>query len=167
MPEDAETTVTARDGDGDRASTVRLAVPEMDCPSCATKVETSLGRVEGVAESRLRPTTGSATVTYDPARATERDVVAAIEGAGYAVADRNGDDDRGHEIAAPSAVLTGPRAVTTWIGAAALTAGLLVEFLLAGLNPEVAVVLVSPLRLSDALFLAAVAVSGTPVVRAE
>ena len=165
MPEEAETTVTARDGDWERASTVRLTVPEMDCPSCATKVETSLGRVEGVAESRLQPTTGSATVTYDPARATERDVVAAVERAGYAVADRNGDDDRGHEIAAPSAVLTSPRAVTTWIGAAALTAGLLVEFLLAGLNPEVASVLGYPLTLSDALFLAAVAVSGAPVVR--
>ncbi|PSP48183.1 cadmium-transporting ATPase [Halobacteriales archaeon QH_7_69_31] len=163
MPADAETTVTARVGD--RASTVRLVVPEMDCPSCATKVETSLGRVEGVAESRLRPTTGSATVTYDPARATELDVVAAVERAGYVVADRNSDDDRSLEIAAPSAVLTSPRAVTTWIGAAALTAGLLVEFLPAGLNPEVALVLASPLRLSDALFLAAVAVSGAPVVR--
>ena len=165
MPEDAETTVRARDGGGDRASTVRLSVPEMDCLSCARKVDISLRRLDGVVESMLRPTTGSVTVTYDPAQATDRDVAEAVERAGYAVSDRDGDADGGPEIAAPSAVWTSHRAITTWIGAVFLSAGLLVEFLLAGLNPEVASILGYPLTRSDALFLAAVAVSGAPVLR--
>ena len=51
---------------GAEVQSVRLAVPEMDCPSCAKKVEGSLGRVDGVREAAGRPTTGTATVRFDP-----------------------------------------------------------------------------------------------------
>ena len=60
MREDVDAGGTSSDGG---ELTVRLTVPEMDCPSCATKVEKSLRRVDGVRESTLQPTTGSATVT--------------------------------------------------------------------------------------------------------
>ncbi|RDZ48756.1 cadmium-transporting ATPase, partial [Haloferax sp. Atlit-4N] len=65
--------------------TARLAVPEMDCPSCAQKVDKSLQRVDGITDATLQPTTGTANVTYDPDRTSEADVVKAIGGAGYEV----------------------------------------------------------------------------------
>jgi Cd2+/Zn2+-exporting ATPase len=152
---------TAAADASDRDPSVRLSIPGMDCPSCATKVDKSLRRVDGVTETTLRPTTGSATVTYDPERVSETDVVSAVERAGYAVADQDGDGAGAPGIAAPSAVWTSTRAVTTWIGAVFLAAGLLLKFLLGGLNPAVA----TELTLADVLLLVAVAVSGAPVVR--
>ncbi len=160
MADDAEV-----DGAGDDAAderSVRLAVPGMDCPSCATKVERSLERVDGVRGSTLQPTTGSATVTLDPGRASRRDVVAAVERAGYEVADRDEAAD-GPAVAEPSAVWTSRRAVTTWVGAAFLTAGLLLEFVLGGVGS--ASPLGFPLSPADGLLLVAAAVAGAPVVR--
>jgi Cd2+/Zn2+-exporting ATPase len=169
--------------DGGRELTAGLAVPEMDCPSCAGKVESALGRVDGVTEIALSPTAGTATVTYDPDRAAESDVVAAIEGAGYEVtggrsagegpAGGTGGEGGGTAeggaggvaVAPPAEVWTTPRARKTWLGAILVVAGLLFEFALTGSNPVVASVLSVPLTLADALFVGAVAASGIPVIR--
>ena len=157
-----------------RELTVRLTVPEMDCPSCAQKVDKSLQRVDGVIETTLQPTTGTATVTYDSDRISKADVVAAIEGAGYEVvgdtaesdtAKSDADDAAGVDVAPPTEVWTSPRAIKTWIGAALLTLGLLFEFLLTAQNITVVSVLGYPLELADVLFLGAVAASGIPVIR--
>ncbi|WP_436925324.1 heavy metal translocating P-type ATPase [Halosimplex amylolyticum] len=153
--------------------TARLSVPEMDCPSCAGKVDKSLGRIDGVVETDLRPTTGTATVTYDAERASRADVVAAVKGAGYEVVndeaeagDGDGSNDAGGvEVAPPTEIWTSPRAIKTWIGAVLVALGLLVEFVLTGQNVAVASVLDVPLTVADVLFLGAVAVSGAPVVR--
>ncbi|QCC57684.1 cation-translocating P-type ATPase [Natrinema thermotolerans] len=162
------------DGGGQRRElTARLAVPEMDCPSCAGKVDKSLERVEGVVDVDLNPTTGTATVTYDRDRTSEADVVAAIEGAGYEVTGGTADDGAtesdssgdGVDVAPPSEVWTSPRAKKTWLGAVFVTLGLGFEFLLTGGNVAVASVLEYPLHVADLLFLGAVAVSGVPVVR--
>ncbi|OYR41683.1 cadmium-transporting ATPase [Halorubrum sp. Ib24] len=166
--------------DEHRELTAGLAVPEMDCPSCAGKVDSALGRVDGVTDVALNPTAGTATVTYDPDRADESDVVAAIEGAGYEVTggrlggEGSADGDRGGTadgasgdvaVAPPSAVWTTPRAKKTWLGAVLVVAGLLFEFVLTGRNPAVASVLGVPLTLADVLFVGAVAASGIPVIR--
>ena len=176
------------DGDGSDADgrrrelTAGLAVPEMDCPSCAGKVDSALGRVDGVTDAALNPTAGTARVTYDPAVVDEDDVVAAIEGAGYEVTGGragdggSGDGDTGGEtdgdagssgvaVAPPAEVWTTPRAKKTWLGAVLVVAGLLFEFVLTARNPAVASVLGYPLTLADVLFLGAVAASGIPVVR--
>ncbi|WP_254538732.1 heavy metal translocating P-type ATPase [Halomarina litorea] len=155
--------------DGDRREvSVRLTVPEMDCPSCAQKVDKSLQRVDGISEAMLQPTTGTATVRYDPERVSDEDVIAAIEGAGYEVVNRGGADDEstgGMDIAPPSDVWTSPRALKTWMGAVFVAVGLLVEFVLTGLDPTIATLLDYPLSLADGLFLVAIATSGYPVVR--
>ncbi|MFC7325347.1 heavy metal translocating P-type ATPase [Halorubrum rutilum] len=169
---------TGADG-GRRELTADLAVPEMDCPSCAGKVDNALGRVDGVVDVALNPTAGTATVTYDPDRADEGDVVAAIEGAGYEVTggrsagDGDADDGDGGAgggpgvaVAPPAEVWTTPRAKKTWLGAVLVVGGLLFEFVLTASNPVVASVLSVPLTLADALFVGAVAASGIPVVRA-
>ncbi|WP_423751485.1 heavy metal translocating P-type ATPase [Salinirarus marinus] len=159
----------ARGGDGERTRerSVRLTVPEMDCPSCAQKVDKSLRRVDGVMDSHPQPTTGTATVTYDADRATEADIVAAVENAGYEVVDRGDDAESssGDEVAPPAEIWTSSRAVKTWIGAAFVVVGLLFEFVLTGQNPAIASVLDHPLHLADGLFLVAIVTSGYPVVR--
>jgi len=159
---------SATDGGREREVTARLTVPEMDCPSCAKKVEKSLRRVDGVIDTVLQPTTGTATVTYDAGRVSEGDVVGAVRRAGYEVVDRDGDAEGpgdGAEIAPPSEIWTSSRAVTTWIGTAFVTLGLLFEFVLVGQNAAVASVLDHPLHVADVLFLVATATSGYPVVR--
>ena len=159
----------ASDSEAGSELSARFAVPEMDCPSCAQKVDKSLQRVDGVVETALQPTTGTATVTYDPERTAEAEVVAAIEGAGYEVTGSgNGSEggaDSGMSIAPPSEIWTSSRALKTWIGAGFVVFGLLFEFVFAGQNVDVATVLSSSLGLSDGLFLVAIAVSGSPVVR--
>ncbi|MEF8813582.1 MAG: cation-translocating P-type ATPase [Halovenus sp.] len=165
MTEDGKAADRATEGEQRRSLSVRLTVPEMDCPSCAGKVDNSLQRVDGIIETTLQPTTGTATVTFDPDDSSERDVVAAIEGAGYEVTGREDNDSEsaGVAVAPPSAVWTSPRAVKTWIGAAFVSLGLLFEF---GLTDQVLVrVLDNPFTLADGLFLVAIAVSGLPVVR--
>ncbi|MDZ5810749.1 cation-translocating P-type ATPase [Halorubrum sp. AD140] len=165
------------DGAG-RTLTASLAVPEMDCPSCAGKVDGALGRVDGVTEVALNPTAGTATVTYDPELTDEADVAAAIASAGYEVTSgrsrgddaAEGDGDAasgagGVAVAPPAEVWTTARAKKTWLGAALVVAGLLFEFVLTARNPAVASVLGVPLTLADVLFLGAVAASGIPVVR--
>ncbi|PSQ04370.1 cadmium-transporting ATPase [Halobacteriales archaeon QS_5_68_33] len=152
---------------------VRLTVPEMDCTSCARKVGGSLDRVAGVVETQLSPTSGVATVVYDPKRADEATVVTAIEAAGYDVVGGEGDpDDEGESdsdggptVAPPTAVWTSPRAIKTWVGTVFLVAGLLVEFALTGFDVEVATVLSASITLADAAFLVAVVTSGIPVLR--
>ena len=156
-----------------RQVTARLTVPEMDCPSCAKKVDKSLARVEGIVAVNLQPTTGTARVTYDTDRVAEADVIDAVEGAGYAVVDRSDRDDgdgdreaaRGLDVAPPSEVWTSPRAIKTWIGGVLVAAGLLFEFVLVGQNAVVATVLGYDLALADVLFLGAIVASGLPVVR--
>ena len=151
-----------------RELSARLSVPEMDCPSCAGKVDKTLERVDGILETDLQPTTGTATVTYDSGRVSRADVVAAIEGAGYEVVNDELESDEqagGVDVAPPSEVWTSPRAIKTWIGTAFVTLGLIFEFVLTGQNSVIASVLNHSLTVADVLFLGAVAVSGYPVVR--
>jgi Cd2+/Zn2+-exporting ATPase len=161
-------------GTGGATVDVRLTVPEMDCASCAGKVGGALDRVEGVVDTQLSPTAGTATVTYDPATTDEAVVVAAIQSAGYEVVDGDGggdsagdsdEGDAGVSVAPPAEVWTSARAVKTWAGAVFLVVGLLVEFVLTGLDIEVATVLSASLGVADAAFIAATVVGGYPVVR--
>ncbi|MFW6317369.1 MAG: heavy metal translocating P-type ATPase, partial [Halorubrum sp.] len=170
---DAAGSGAADAGDRRRELTASLAVPEMDCPSCAGKVDNALARVDGVVDVALNPTAGTATVAYDPDRTTEGDVVAAIERAGYEVTGGRSDSDGGAAeetagdvaVAPPSEVWTTPRAKKTWLGGVLVIAGLLFEFVLTAQNPAVASVLGVPLTLADVLFVGAVAAAGVPVVR--
>ncbi|MFB6269169.1 MAG: heavy metal translocating P-type ATPase [Halobacterium sp.] len=154
-------------GRGDAAEvTARLSVPDMDCPSCAGKVEHALDGVAGVREIETQPTTGRAVVTYDPDETDEADLVAAIESAGYEVTGWSGESEGERtEPASPQSVWTSTRALKTWASAVFVAAGFLAEFLLVGLNPTVGSVLGAEFLLADAFFLVAIAVAGQPIVR--
>src|SRR6056297_2310261 len=71
----------------DGAETVRLSVPDMDCPSCAGKVTGSVESVDGVEGADAQVTAGRLDVTYDADRTDEGSVREAVEGAGYEVED--------------------------------------------------------------------------------
>jgi Cd2+/Zn2+-exporting ATPase len=137
----------------------------MDCPSCAGKVENGLGRVAGVTGYETQPTTGRVVVTYDPGAASEADLVAAIEGAGYEVTDRDGEGGDGGEGDATAGVWRSTRARKTAVSAVFLAVGLLFEFLLYDANATVGSVLGEQLFVADVLFLIAVAVGGQAILR--
>jgi Cd2+/Zn2+-exporting ATPase len=142
-----------------------LSVPGMDCPSCAGKVETALGRVAGVVEYETRPTTGTVEVTYDPDATSRAGIVAAIEGAGYGVADAEseGDTDR-----SANDVWTSARGLKTWTGAILLAVGLSFEWVLplAGIaDPLLGTLLGRELTVAWVAYLGAAAVAGQTIVR--
>jgi Cd2+/Zn2+-exporting ATPase len=144
---------TAAGADGD----ARLSVPDMDCPSCAEKVETSVRRLDGIRAVEPQPATGTLRVSFDSTKTTEGEIADRVRTAGYEVADAGETDD--------GSVWTSRRALTTWVGGVLLAAGLLVEFVAPGLNEPVGRVLGSDLQLADLAFLAAVAVSGQAILR--
>ncbi|HEY6962686.1 MAG TPA: heavy metal translocating P-type ATPase [Gaiellaceae bacterium] len=91
-----------------------LALDGMTCASCASRIERTLNKLDGV-DATVNFATEKATVEYDPHRATHDDLVAAVERIGYRV-----------EAAAPSreapplrllaaAVLTIPLAVLAMV----------------------------------------------------
>ncbi|WP_201289547.1 heavy metal translocating P-type ATPase [Halobaculum saliterrae] len=73
-------------GDGDDVASFDLSVPGMDCASCASKVEGAVSGVGGVTDVDPYPTTGALSVETD-GTVDRGAVVAAVEGAGYAVED--------------------------------------------------------------------------------
>jgi len=165
---DAESTSESAIGDRIRAAgytvedsgtTLRLSVPEMDCASCAGKVESGLADLDGLSSYETRPTTGSVVVTTPPAGPSEASVVEAIEAAGYPVEGTDGDPD------SEESLWTSPRAIKTWASGAVLAVGLVLEFVLTGANTGVGTLLGSELHVADLLFLVAVAVGGQAILR--
>ncbi len=62
-----------------------LKVTGMHCSGCAANVERVLKRVKGVSAATVTLSAGQATVDYDPAVATEKELAAAVTKAGYGV----------------------------------------------------------------------------------
>jgi Cd2+/Zn2+-exporting ATPase len=140
----------------------QFSVPGMDCASCAGKVESALGRVDGVSAYDTQPTTGRVSVTYDERAASGADIVAAIEGAGYDVTESTVTETS----SAPDeeSVWTSNRAKKTWASGVFVALGLTLEFAVAS-ETLVATVLGSDLLLADVAFLVAVALGGQEIVR--
>jgi len=146
----------------ERADT--FEVPEMDCPSCANKVGNALDSVSGIADYDLQPTTGSATVVYDSEITGRSSVIAAVEGAGYEVANTEpeGDEDRTDDH---SSIWWSSRAIKTWISGAFLVLGVLFEYLLAAQNVSLLSIPSGDLLVSDALMLVGIVTGGQVILR--
>lgn len=67
-------------------TTKTLNVQGMTCHHCVMAVERALKGVPGVIDAEVDLTHGKATVTYDPAQATEDQFRDAVSKAGYTVA---------------------------------------------------------------------------------
>lgn len=63
--------------------TVTLAVDNMTCATCGPTVKKALGRVAGVRDIDVATDKGTATVTFDDAKATVAALIAATTNAGY------------------------------------------------------------------------------------
>jgi P-type Cu+ transporter len=66
---------------------VTFPVSGMTCASCVNRVEKAIGKVAGVERAAVNLATERATVSYDPRQTTLVDIAAAVERAGYGVAD--------------------------------------------------------------------------------
>ena len=71
--------------DGPLLSEFGLRIEGMTCASCVARVEKTLARVPGVAESTVNIATARADVRADASRVSARDLVEAIRTAGYDV----------------------------------------------------------------------------------
>ncbi|WP_148414223.1 heavy metal translocating P-type ATPase [Haloferax sp. KTX1] len=150
---------------------VSVSVPDMDCASCAGKVENALRGAPGVLSYETRPTTGTAVVTL-AADADLDSVVSAIEAAGYEVTGTDGDDgDDGHghshggDVDADrESVWRSTRAVKTWVSGGFLAAGIAAEYLF-GLELVVATVLGVSFTVAELLYVLGAAVGGQAILR--
>jgi len=153
---------TVESGVGETTET--FTVPEMDCPSCAGKVENALDTLTGVSTYQTQPTTGKVVVTYDQAHVSADDVTRAIESAGYDVTQTTVSGGGGSSgLAETDGVWQSDRATKTWISGGFVALGLLFGFLLSGQNATLLSAPI-PLSLADGLFLAAVAVGGQEIL---
>ncbi|WP_224267821.1 heavy metal translocating P-type ATPase [Haloprofundus salinisoli] len=133
-----------------------LLVPEMDCPSCAGKVDNALKSTPGIVAVETQPTTGRVEVTYDPERVSRGGLVAAVESAGYAVEETTDST---------VSIWRSPRALKTWTGAVLLFGGILFEWILpTGLDATL-FTFVYEVTVAWLFFLGAAAVAGQEIVR--
>ncbi|MFB6307785.1 MAG: heavy metal translocating P-type ATPase, partial [Haloarculaceae archaeon] len=166
-PRDGAASPTAEgDATGGSAgqSTLRLSVPEMDCASCADKVETSVAKLRGVASIDPRVGSGTLVVTFDERETSPAEITERVEKAGYEVVDGPGSAEAESGTGAGD-LWTSASAIKTWISGVFLAGGLLVEFLLPGVNSQVGTVGGVALHAADALFLLAVAIGGQEILR--
>ncbi|MFB6204972.1 MAG: heavy metal translocating P-type ATPase [Haloglomus sp.] len=154
---------TVTDGTGGER-TAEFQVPEMDCASCAGKVENALSDVTDVREIDTRPTAGRVRVTFGDG-ATPADLRAAIEGAGYPVTGEQVDGAGKSGSVAREPVWQSRRAKATGVAAVLLAAGLVFEFLAVGLNATVVTAGPVSFAAADLLFLGAVATGGLAILR--
>lgn len=67
----------------DQSKRIQLALSGMHCTSCAHIIERGLKKVEGVKEAHVNFSAEKATVTYDESKATDEDLVNAVNKSGY------------------------------------------------------------------------------------
>lgn len=65
------------------ATSVTLEVEGMTCASCAFTVRAALKKLDGVKDAKVSKAANQAVVDFDPAKVTPRQMVDAIDKAGY------------------------------------------------------------------------------------
>jgi Cd2+/Zn2+-exporting ATPase len=167
-PEGADVSVPPDDpgqaGNGDSTS-VACSVPEMDCPSCAGKVENAVENLDGLESYETRPTMGTLSVTYDPSTLDIDELRTRVEAAGYDIADVTERSERSATEAEQESIWRSRRAIKTWISGGFVAVGFLLEFLLVGANADVTTVLGSEILRSDVLFILGVVAGGQEIIR--
>ncbi|HEV7889323.1 MAG TPA: heavy metal translocating P-type ATPase [Pyrinomonadaceae bacterium] len=79
---------------GDTNVRVDLPLTGMTCAACARRIERRLSKTEGVDSAAVNFATARATVEYDPARTSPRELKDAVRDIGYGVIDVTADDAR-------------------------------------------------------------------------
>ncbi len=140
-----------------------LSVPDMDCASCAAKIESALGDVPAVREVETQPASGRVTIATVAAGVTDREeLLEAVASAGYEATVLEANEADGSRA---RAVWRTPRALGTALGGLLLVAGMTLQFLF----PAFDTVLVSTagvtVTAADGLLVAAAAIAGAPILR--
>ncbi|WP_410767537.1 heavy metal translocating P-type ATPase [Haloferax sp. DFSO60] len=146
--------------------TLTLSVPDMDCASCAGKVENALTTVPGITDYETRPTTGTVVVSLSQS-VTPDSVIDAVEGAGYEVVSSASDDaDGGGDTADAEreSIWRSTRAMKTWVSGGFLAAGLVTEYAL-GLELVIATLLSVSITLPELLYLVGAGIGGQAILR--
>src|SRR6056297_1080557 len=138
-------------------ATLSLSVPSMDCASCASKVESSVSKLD-VDEIDPRPTSGTLIVGYDPDATTPESIRGRVEAAGYEIEDEETPHD-------PTAVWTSSRAIKTGLGALFMLVGIVFEWVVPGANATLGTVAGLDLTVDWLAYVSAAAVAGTEIVR--
>lgn len=60
-----------------------FAVEGMTCGGCEVGVRMAVGKLDGIEQVKASYSEGTAVVTYDPAKASPKDIIAAIKKLGY------------------------------------------------------------------------------------
>ncbi|VVA30529.1 PREDICTED: copper-transporting ATPase [Prunus dulcis] len=68
-----------------RIRTVKFKIGDIECASCATTIESVLGKLDGVKNATVSPIQGQAAVNYIPELITAKKIKEAIEDAGFPV----------------------------------------------------------------------------------
>lgn len=63
--------------------TVTLKITGMTCAGCANNIHNALSAKKGIIENEVKYPGDVATIKYDPEKITEKEIIAAIEKAGY------------------------------------------------------------------------------------
>ncbi|MDX6750711.1 heavy metal translocating P-type ATPase [Geminicoccaceae bacterium 1502E] len=119
---------------------LRLEVDGMDCAGCARKIETALGRLEGIGEVRVSVPNGTVSVAGVPDAARREEIVRTLGKLGYpvreAAAGSLSPSGRSREQAAPAEAVwwRTPAARPLVLGALLLAAGLAASLLLPALG---------------------------------
>ncbi|WP_323171480.1 heavy metal translocating P-type ATPase [Natrialba sp. PRR66] len=152
----------ADEGSDGGAADLSLSVPEMDCASCANKVENALAALDGVDEIETQPTSGRVTVAVDDETSADT-VVDAVGSAGYEATPMDGDDEIG--FGDDDSIWRSRRAIGTAIGGAIAAVGIGLSFVVPAADPTLGTVAGRPYALSQLLFIMAAAIAGAPVLR--
>ena len=150
---------------GTGSVTEKFSVPEMDCPSCAGKIENALDGVSGIETYDTQPTTGTVVTTYDSSSTSSDAIVQAIENAGYPVTGTTESTGGGTSATDTESIWTSSRALKTWTSGVFVALGLLFAFVPGVTNVSAFTALGSEFLLADALFLLGIMVGGQAVVR--
>lgn len=86
---------------------VELKVTGMTCQGCADHVTGALSEKEGVIKSDVKFAENSATVTYDPAKTNETEIINTINGTGYKAQLKGGNEKKVNNKIEGSAQVTG------------------------------------------------------------
>ncbi len=136
-------------------------VPEMDCASCASKVTSSVERLDGIVSVDAQPATGRLVVTTRADAVDDGSIRRRIEAAGYAVTPTEGQ----RALGSPREVWRSKRGVGTLVGAVGLAVGMVLHFVTPAIDPQLFELLGRQYRTSHVLFVASAAIAGAPIVR--
>ncbi len=140
--------------------TTKLAVPEMDCPSCAQKVEKALAEVVEITDIETQPTTGQVIITHEAA-ITPDEIISTIASAGY----RATTIDEERRFGTTREIWKSQRGLATLVGGILVTVGMILNFVLPAVDPFLFELAGRVFNGSDGLFILSAALAGAPIIR--